>query len=717
MEIQPYGAPIGWRVSTRSNWLGGEDAHVTGSGDRDDRSERDRLLFEHAPVGIAVYSEDGIEMVNPAAARILGYDAPDELLGLSLAQIVHPDGLARVIERLQRLRAGEEGLYPVKERYLRKDGTVAEVEVTAVPITFRGRPAVQGIVTDISERTRVAHELAASERRYRALFENMNAGFALFEVVEDDEGRAVDLVFRAGNAGVSAVTGKAIEDVLDRRLTEVLPGIENDAVDWIGTFATVARSGAPARFEEPSDLLGRNYAVSAFRSEPGFCAVTFIDETERHQANAAMRAQEAKFRHVFEAANVAKSITLTSGEVHVNEAFARMVGYSREELDGMSRHDFYHPDEAAVIEARVAAMLTGEEDAARFETKLVRKDGELVWVDLSTRLVREDGRPAYFITTAVDISERKHAEAELRAAEKRFSDAFDASPAGMTLSRISDGLFIEVNRAFLEMFELEREQVIGSNAVALGMLTQAERDAIAARKREVGGIEYDSLQARAGSGRVVDIVFSSRPLTVAGEACFISTMIDVTEHRLLEAAFVASQERYDRLTRNLPDMVWVIDPKGRLQFVNAAVSKILGYDPAELLGRPLNDFLAHTSIERMAELCTRFDGGQDGRFAIVAELDYLDREGRVVQCELHAAATLDAQGEIVAIEGVTRDMRERQAQQAQQTTGAGAEARVRGPARGRHRTRLQQHPHGDPQLRGVRGRGTRPRRSHSWRRE
>ena len=87
---------------------------------------------------------------------------------------------------------------------------------------------------------------------------------------------------------------------------------------------------------------------------------------------------------------------------------------------------------------------------------------------------------------------------------------------------------------------------------------------------------------------------------------------------------------------------------------------------AELLGRPLNDFLAHTSIERMAELCTRFDGGQDGRFAIVAELDYLDREGRVVQCELHAAATLDAQGEIVAIEGVTRDMRERQAQQAQQ---------------------------------------------------
>ena len=99
-------------------------------------------------------------------------------------------------------------------------------------------------------------------------------------------------------------------------------------------------------------------------------------------------------------------------------------------------------------------------------------------------------------------------------------------------------------------------------------------------------------------------------------------------------------------------------PKGRLQFVNAAVSKILGYDPAELLGRPLNDFLAHTSIERMAELCTRFDGGQDGRFAIVAELDYLDREGRVVHCELHAAATLDAQGEIVAIEGVTRDMRE-----------------------------------------------------------
>jgi PAS domain S-box-containing protein len=143
---------------------------------------------------------------------------------------------------------------------------------------------VDGAFQDISDRKRVELELAESEIRYRTLFENMTAGFVLFEVVENERGEPVDLLILAGNKEFEATTGLNMGDVAGQRLTQALPGIETDVVDWIGIYGRVALAGEPVQFEQRSELLGVDYLVSAFPSGARRCAVTFIDITQRKQA-------------------------------------------------------------------------------------------------------------------------------------------------------------------------------------------------------------------------------------------------------------------------------------------------------------------------------------------------------------------------------------------------------------------------------------------------
>ncbi|MBI3159711.1 MAG: PAS domain S-box protein [Chloroflexi bacterium] len=119
---------------------------------------RYRQLMEVSPIGVAVHSEGRLVFVNPAGARILGAASPEELTGKSIIEIIHPGNLAAARERIQRLLAGEQGLYPVEDLYLRLDGTPVPVEVMAVPLTYGGKPAVQVMVQDITRRKQAEAE-------------------------------------------------------------------------------------------------------------------------------------------------------------------------------------------------------------------------------------------------------------------------------------------------------------------------------------------------------------------------------------------------------------------------------------------------------------------------------------------------------------------------------------------------------------------------------
>ncbi len=137
-------------------------------------------------------------------------------------------------------------------------------------------------------------------------------------------------------------------------------------------------------------------------------------QMEKVDAAEALLASEERFRQIFEAANVGKSITKPTGEVNVNESFCQMLGYTREEMKGKRWQDVTPESEVEVVEKAIAPLKTGEKKSTRFTKRYIRKDGSCFWADVSVAgFYGADGVLKYFITTVIDITDRVKAEKAL----------------------------------------------------------------------------------------------------------------------------------------------------------------------------------------------------------------------------------------------------------------------------------------------------------------
>jgi len=120
---------------------------------------RYRNIIETSPVGIAIHSEGKVVFANKAGLDLFGAESPEDLIGKPITEIVHPDNWDAAGERIERMLAGEKGLYPVEDRYVRLDGKTIDVEVRATSLAYQGKPSVQVIVQDITEKRKTEREL------------------------------------------------------------------------------------------------------------------------------------------------------------------------------------------------------------------------------------------------------------------------------------------------------------------------------------------------------------------------------------------------------------------------------------------------------------------------------------------------------------------------------------------------------------------------------
>ncbi len=126
---------------------------------------------------------------------------------------------------------------------------------------------------------------------------------------------------------------------------------------------------------------------------------------------------EEKFRYLFEHSCIGKSITYPTGEIHVNNAFCKMIGYSLEELENRMWQDITYPEDIGPNQKAIDQLISGEKESIEFEKRYVHKDGRIVWTSIFSSLRRDnEGNPLYLMTNVIDITERKKAEANLHKA-------------------------------------------------------------------------------------------------------------------------------------------------------------------------------------------------------------------------------------------------------------------------------------------------------------
>jgi diguanylate cyclase (GGDEF)-like protein/PAS domain S-box-containing protein len=121
--------------------------------------ERYRKLVELSPDGISIHAEGKFVFINPAGARILGAEHPDQIIGMSALDVVHPDFKDMVKSRTEQLEKSADMVPWMEEKYVRLDGGVIDVEVAGIKFVYEGKHAVQRLFKDITERKQVEQRL------------------------------------------------------------------------------------------------------------------------------------------------------------------------------------------------------------------------------------------------------------------------------------------------------------------------------------------------------------------------------------------------------------------------------------------------------------------------------------------------------------------------------------------------------------------------------
>lgn len=227
------------------------------------------------------------------------------------------------------------------------------------------------------------------------------------------------------------------------------------------------------------------------------------------------------FRLVFEESAIGLSVTGLDGRIFPNQALADMVGYTRDELRGIRWQDLTHPEDVQAGVVALEKMCADPTVGLRIVKRYIHKSGRIVWAEVSSRLHREaDGTPSYFLTSILDVTQRRQTEEELVLRNTILSTEHETLPEGILVVD-ARGQVLSHNRRFLEICGIPDAVVDRGDDQAL--LAEAEgqiadpasfRESTAAIYRSPFATSHDEIALK--DGRIVDR--SSAPMvTQRGE--------------------------------------------------------------------------------------------------------------------------------------------------------------------------------------------------------
>ncbi|WP_162604660.1 PAS domain S-box protein [Geomonas edaphica] len=397
------------------------------------------------------------------------------------------------------------------------------------------------------ERRLAEERLQEKEEQFRIMFMESSLGEAQMDPVT---GR-----FLKVNPALCRMTGYREADLLQLGLPEVTRPEDREPCRACLKSLVGERGGVEAEFSVlRSDgsavycQVNMNLALDA-EGRPASVLAVIQDVTERRRAEEALLKSEEKFALAFSGNPAAIALTRLEDGVFldVNETWQIMTGYTREEAIGRSgRHIWPDPESARgfVEGLRTTGTVRGWEQPFR------KKDGEIFIAQLWSQLLTVGGEQV-ILSTLVDITPLKRAEAALRDSETRFRTIFDHAPVAIGIGAVEDGRLLEVNPAWLRLMGYRREEVLDRTAVELGIyLDEGTREVVVQKVQQGAGVSQE-LQLRRKSGEVIDVLFSADMVAIAGSPCLLVMLNDVTIQKQAERALQKSKQEYQQLFRNM----------------------------------------------------------------------------------------------------------------------------------------------------------------------
>ncbi len=497
--------------------------------------ENYKNIFRNAVMGIYKSTAEGYHIsVNPALARIYGYDSPEELMhgmrDIATQLYVDPERRAELVRRLR-----EEGrVIDFESQVYRKDGEVIWISESARTVRDEDGEIAYfvGTVEDITDRKRMEKALRESEARYEAFFDRT----MLAVYIHDFSGNFID-----ANQAARDLLGYSVEEIPTLVFARLLDG-EGQVERMEETIEEIRETGTQ---EEPTEYRLRTRQGDVvwvetegslvYRGgEPYAVQVIARDITKRKRAQLALERSETKFRNLVENANDAIYIIHPEeGFQYVNPAFEDIIGYDAETIysDAFSFWDVIHPDDRAIVKKRAAAREGGEDIPSRYEFRVMAADGATRVVEVTTVAIGAGDEPLV-MGILRDITDRIEMERALKESEEKFRLLAEASASAIFIHR--GDVFEYGNPAMEEMLGYDREEL--EQMSFWEVVHPDHRDLVRERGRQrIAGEssipERYEIKVTTRDGVVKWIDLTATAIIYNGEPAVLGTAYDITERK------------------------------------------------------------------------------------------------------------------------------------------------------------------------------------------
>jgi PAS domain S-box-containing protein len=362
---------------------------------------------------------------NSIASKIFGYSHEDFKKGLTVYDFILPEEKDDVIEVLERLFKGEI-IEPQILRLKKKEGSTFYTSIYATPI-YKGEEiiGIRSVIHDISDMKEAENRIKESEEKFRTIAEQSLMGICIIQ----------DEVIKYINQNLADLLGYSVKEMLNWKKGEFFKTIHREDKKKIISLATSfeyddkdSSQHYEARGitkEGKTIWVDVYYKIILYEEKPAYL-ISFIDISDRKEAQEKLRESEEKYRFLFQNSPFAILLIETSGRiVDCNPSLQNLIGYRREELIGKKYRKLLvvSPEYLPMLLERLEKISKGT-SIPPLDIRLLRKDGSQIWVNIESSFVKIDNKP-FIIIMGHDISEKKRAEHSLKELDEMRKDFID----------------------------------------------------------------------------------------------------------------------------------------------------------------------------------------------------------------------------------------------------------------------------------------------------
>jgi len=671
--------------------------------------ERYRNLLELAPVGIAVQAEGKVVFTNTAGARLIGAQSSEEVTGKDIREIIHPDQFEDSRERIRRMMAGEPGMYPSENTYVKLDGSPVPVDVIAAPVTYRGKPAVQIIATDISKRREAERAIRESEERYRELVESIDD----LLYITDGAGKIVYL-----NSALERLTGYTRDELIGNNYMDLVAPESHEKIKEV--FNIQKKGGAVGPYEISFIDKNGNTKIIEVQEQvvwegKRIAQVRGIgrDITERKHAQERI----AHLNHVLESIRTIDKLivrvedknTLLEGACEIlcevsgyyfvwigliEEGHTRVVpaahwGFEDGYLgnitvtwddtptgrgpvgtairmkrsfvlnDMASNPDFCVWREEALKRGYRSLMAVPIMIGKRVYGALpVYYDHVDVFDEEEVTILEEVAGDIAFALTAIDAEEeRKRSNAALAESEERYRSLIDNLPIGIYRNTPGeDGRFIFSNNALLTMLGVSSFKELETLSPAHFYQDHSDRRVFSDNLLKMGKVSGVELRLKKIDGTPLWGSVTARVVCNDNgtPSYFDCTLEDITERKKAEETVRESEEKFRSFFETSRDIVFITSQDGTVLDINEAFEDMLGYARDETLSKNITYFYKDPhDRDRFRETVDSLGFVRDFELAVRR------KNGTFADCIITATVRRDRDGTVIGYQGTMRDISEK----------------------------------------------------------